>query len=298
MEELTDRTQAIMAAKTKGDVIAVMLADKDDADLDARKELWSSVEMLYPKYSCEFFFSTSPEVIKYYSKASKNGLPTIAVITSIGDSGQKRKKKTTHVWPTTGDILNKEEVATFIFRSTIAIVENLSGDGGPDAQARIGLAMRTSWARVMMFAPDNEVNQDMVEALEAEGVHDRTVGLHIHVDPANEQSVDFMAGALKSIQHTDSIGKKDAIKAIKAGKTIIVFAGVAVHGNSFDSIEEAITALPTWAAEVTAQAPLDLNTNARDGGGAKKNKKNKAAKKKKDKKKTKKKKAKKDSADL
>lgn len=122
--------------------------------------------------------------------------------------------------------------------------------------------------------------------------------VQIHVDPANEQSVDFMAGALKSIQHTDSIGKKDAIKAIKAGKTIIVFAGVAVHGNSFDSIEEAITALPTWAAEVTAQAPLDLNTNARDGGGAKKNKKNKAAKKKKDKKKTKKKKAKKDSADL
>lgn len=60
-----------------------------------------------------------------------------------------------------------------------AIVENLSGDGGPDAQARIGLAMRTSWARVMMFAPDNEVNQDMVEALEAEGVHDRTVGLHV-----------------------------------------------------------------------------------------------------------------------
>ena len=87
-----------LQAKTKGDVIAVMLADKDDADLDARKELWSSVEMLYPKYSCEFFFSTSPEVIKYYSKASKSGLPTIAVITSIGDSGQKRKKKTTHVW--------------------------------------------------------------------------------------------------------------------------------------------------------------------------------------------------------
>lgn len=44
MEELTDRTQAIMAAKTKGDVITIMLVDKDDADLAKHKQQWSELE--------------------------------------------------------------------------------------------------------------------------------------------------------------------------------------------------------------------------------------------------------------
>ena len=35
-----------MAAKTKGDVIAVLLVDKDDAELRTRKQLWYAVEQL------------------------------------------------------------------------------------------------------------------------------------------------------------------------------------------------------------------------------------------------------------
>ena len=54
-----------------------------------------------------------------------------------------------------------------------------------------------------MFAPTNDVNQEMVEALQADGVHDRTVGIHMHVDPANEQAVQFMSSALM----TDDAGE-------------------------------------------------------------------------------------------
>ena len=47
------------------------------------------------------------------------------------------------------DITSKEAVASFVFRSTIPAVENFSGDGGPDAQARSTLAMRTWLKRNM-----------------------------------------------------------------------------------------------------------------------------------------------------
>lgn len=186
-------------------------------------------------------------------------------------------------------------MATFIFRSTVAPVENLSGDGGPDAQARSQLAMQTSWARAMMFAPSSEVNPEMVDALQAEGVSDRTVGLHVHVDPANEQAVQFMTSALGA---KGTFGKKDAIKALKAGKTVVVFAGPGVESKTFDDVEVAATALGSWAAEVAVQAPLDLNANARGGGSKTKKKKKKKTKASAKTKKKKAKKAKKDNSDL
>ena len=49
-----------MAAKTKGDVIAVLLVDKDDADLRARKQLWFAVEELVRRYLNPSFLPPFP----------------------------------------------------------------------------------------------------------------------------------------------------------------------------------------------------------------------------------------------
>ena len=97
----------------------------------------------------------------------------------------------------------------------------------------------------------------------------------------------------------DKFGKKDAIKALKAGKPVIVFAGWGQESMTFDDADDAVAALPSWAAEVAVKAPMDLNANMREGGGKKKkSKKKKAGSSSSSSKKKKKKKGKKDSADL
>lgn len=153
--ELKDKKAALMAAKTKGDVIVVLLVS--DAG-DPSETTFTNVCAKIPKGAAACFVSSATDVHeRYLGRNHGVVLPTLVAVSAIAETGNKKRsgKTTTLFHERINDHASKATDATavgaFIFRATMATVEQIPGSQDPDAVARQQFANLASWPKIFVF---------------------------------------------------------------------------------------------------------------------------------------------------
>mmetsp|Transcript_23785 Transcript_23785/g.51945 ORF Transcript_23785/g.51945 Transcript_23785/m.51945 type:complete len:320 (-) Transcript_23785:156-1115(-) len=265
-EELKSVKDTIFATKSH----EVMALGLFYSNKDPGYEEFKVVSNAFSSEAVFMAYSFSKEIHERYAEETKGRLPALIVFRSFDEDGQpKRGKRVKLVFEE--DEFSRDALAPFVFQAALPPVLPMPASG-PDSQARLTLAMRSKYPKMMIFSKEREVGETMLATAKL-NAH-RMVSILVTVDD-NEDTGGILSSAFPEPR---AVSARDTIRA---GSTIVVLMDPVTGGRreaeepTSAELGELVTAYLAYVGlkDEGTRMPVDLKLPSKGKQKTKKKKK-------------------------